>query len=141
MDDRLNRVWVVLRWTFGLVPIIAGVDKYFNLLTNWEQYLSPMIPRITQIAPSVFMHVVGVIEILAGILVLTRFTRWAAYIVTAWLICIALNLIVQGRFFDVAVRDLVMSVAAFSLAQLTEVRERAVVDQKSLQTSKARAIA
>lgn len=69
------------------------------------------------------MHIVGVIEIIAGIVVLSRFTKIGAYVVTVWLVAIALNLVTMGKFLDIAVRDLGLAVAAFSLAQLTAVRE------------------
>lgn len=125
-DERLDNTWWVLRWTFGLVPIVAGADKFFNLLTNWEQYLSPLAPRLTHIPATTFMHLVGVIEMAAGVLVFTRLTRWAAYIVAIWLVGIAMNLLTQGRYFDVAVRDIVMAISSFALARLTEVRAEAI---------------
>jgi len=108
----------LLKLTFGIVPIVAGLDKFTNLLTNWSAYLgnnTAMIPFDVQ----TFMKIVGVIEILAGILVLTR-TLIGAYVVMIWLICIALQLLIGGHYFDVAVRDLVMAVGAFTLAQLTK---------------------
>lgn len=126
-DTRLNESWWTLRLAFGLVPIVAGLDKYFNLLANWEMYLNPLVPRLVHLSAPSVMHIVGVIEIVAGILVLTPFTRLAAYVVMAWLCAIALNLIVQGHFLDVAVRDVVLAMAAFVLAKLTEVRESATV--------------
>jgi len=107
-----------LQLTFGIVPIVAGFDKFTNILTNWTDYLSINMRTILPVDPSVFMKLVGVIEIMAGILVLAR-PRIGAYVVMAWLICIAVQLIAGGPFFDVAVRDLVMSVGAFTLAQLT----------------------
>jgi hypothetical protein len=106
-----------------LVPLLAGLDKFLNLLTNWEMYLNPLIPRILHLSATSFMHIVGVIEIVAGILMFTRFTRYAAYIVMVWLWAIALNLIAQGRFLDIAVRDILISIGAFALAKLVEVRE------------------
>jgi uncharacterized membrane protein YphA (DoxX/SURF4 family) len=125
-DDKLNSTWWTLRIALGLAPILAGLDKYFNLLTNWEAYLHPAVPQLLHVPAVTFMHVVGVIEIVAGIIVLSNFTRLGSYIVMAWLIGIALSLVIQGRYFDVAVRDLLISVAAFSLAKLTEVREAAL---------------
>jgi uncharacterized membrane protein YphA (DoxX/SURF4 family) len=128
-NSRLDHAWWALRIALGLVPILAGLDKFFNLLTNWEMYLNPLIPRILHLAPATFMHLVGVIEMVAGILVLTRFTRYAAYIVMLWLWAISLNLLVMGRFFDIAVRDITISVGAFALAKLTEVREMGVAGE------------
>jgi hypothetical protein len=103
-------------------PLLAGLDKYFNLLTNWEMYLNPLIPRVLHISPSTFMHIVGGIEIIAGLLVMSRFTRYAAYIVMVWLLAISANLVAQGLFLDIAVRDIELSLGAFVLARLTEVR-------------------
>jgi uncharacterized membrane protein YphA (DoxX/SURF4 family) len=123
LDQRLDKSWWTLRLVYGLVPIVAGLDKFTNLLTDWTQYLSPLVVRALPFSPQAFMGIVGVIEIAAGILVLTRMTRIAAYVVSAWLVAIALNLLTTGRYFDVAVRDLVMAVGAFVLAKLTESRE------------------
>jgi uncharacterized membrane protein YphA (DoxX/SURF4 family) len=122
-DNRLNTTWWALRALFGFVPIAAGLDKFFNLLTNWEAYLNPIAIKIVPVSPTTFMHIVGVIEIVAGIVVLSHFTKLGAYVVTAWLLAIALNLLTMGKFLDVAVRDLGLAVAAFSLAQLTAIRE------------------
>jgi uncharacterized membrane protein YphA (DoxX/SURF4 family) len=121
---RLNSAWWTLRIGLGVGPIVSGIDKYFNRLTQWDMYLSPLAPRMLHISAGSFMHVVGAIEIVVGILVLTRFTRYAAYIVMVWLWAIALNLITQGQFLDVAVRDIEISLGAFALAKLTEARER-----------------
>ena len=131
LDPRLEYARRSLWIGLGLVPLLAGLDKFFNLLTNWEMYLNPMIPRLLHISPVSFMYIVGVIEIVAGILMFTRFTRYAAYIVMVWLWAISLNLIMQGRFFDIAVRDLMISVGAFALAKLTEVHESGTVVETS----------
>ena len=118
----LDAPWWALRITFGLVPIVAGLDKFTNLLVDWKQYLNPFAERLLPVSASTFMMIVGVIEILAGILVLSRWTRLGAYLVSAWLVTIALDLVTAGRYLDVAVRDLVMAVGAFTLARLTEAR-------------------
>ena len=105
-----------LRLTFGIVPIVAGLDKFTNLLTHWSDYLGnnkSMVPM----DPETFMKVVGVIEIIAGIIVFVR-TVVGAYVVMAWLMCIAIQLLISGHYYDVAVRDLVMAVGAYTLAQL-----------------------
>ncbi len=114
----LTKVQTVLKLTFGLVPIIAGADKFTNLLTDWPQYLNPSLASILPFSPHVFMMIVGVIEILAGIIVLAK-THIGAYIVSAWLVLIALTLLAGGKFLDVAVRDLVMATQAYSLARIT----------------------
>jgi uncharacterized membrane protein YphA (DoxX/SURF4 family) len=121
-DERLDRVWWLLRLTFGLVPIVAGLDKFLGLLADWEAYLGPLARSLLPFEASTFMKVVGVIEIAAGALVLSRHTRLGAYVVSAWLVAIALQLLTTGRFLDVAVRDVVMAAAAFSLGQLDALR-------------------
>jgi uncharacterized membrane protein YphA (DoxX/SURF4 family) len=123
IDNRVNSSWWTLRIAYGVVPIVAGLDKFTNLLTDWTQYLSPLATRVVPVSPATFMHIVGVIEIVAGMLVLTKLTRFAAYLVSAWLVAIALNLVSTGHFLDVAVRDLMMALGAFTLARLTEARE------------------
>lgn len=108
-----------LKFTFGIVPIVAGLDKFTNLLTHWSDYLDN---NLVPIDPSVFMKIVGVVEIVAGLIVLTR-TLVGAYIVMAWLTLIALQLVISGHYFDVAVRDLVMAIGAYTLAQLTKMQQ------------------
>jgi uncharacterized membrane protein YphA (DoxX/SURF4 family) len=122
MDERLDRGWWLLRIGLGVGPILAGLDKFFNLLTNWEMYLNPLAPGLLHLQPSTFMHIVGVVEIVVGVAVLTRYTRYAAYVVMIWMWCIAANLLSQGAFFDIAVRDVEISLGAFALAKLSEVR-------------------
>jgi uncharacterized membrane protein YphA (DoxX/SURF4 family) len=107
-----------LRLTFGIVPIVAGLDKFSNLLTHWPDYLNASLAGILPMSAMAFMKIVGIIEIVAGIIVLMR-PLIGAYIVMAWLICIALQLITGGHYLDVAVRDLVMAMGAFTLAKLT----------------------
>lgn len=138
LDARLNQIWKILKLAFGLVPIVAGLDKFTNLLTNWTQYLNPLATSLVPVSPATFMHIVGVIEIVAGVIVLSKFTRLGAYIVMAWLVAIALNLIFMGRYLDIAVRDLVLALGAFSLARLTEVREGAAARDRRPSTVSTR---
>jgi uncharacterized membrane protein YphA (DoxX/SURF4 family) len=133
MDPRINGSWWALRIAFGVVPIVAGLDKFTNLLTNWEQYLSPLVTGLLPVSPATFMRAVGIIEIAAGILVLSKLTRWGAYVVAAWLTAIAIELLTTGRFLDVAARDLVMAVGAYTLARLTEAREADTVPARRRQ--------
>lgn len=123
-DGRLNVSWWALRIGVGLGPIIAGVDKYFNKLTDWSMYLSPLATKVVPVSANTFMHVVGVVEIIAGLIVLSRWTKIGSYIVMAWLLCIAVNLLTMGMFYDLAVRDVEIAVGAFVLSQLTAVREQ-----------------
>jgi len=124
-DSRLNSAWWALRIALGVGPIIAGVDKYFNKLTDWSMYLSPIATRIIPVQATTFMRVVGVVEIIAGIIVLTRWTKIGSYIVGLWLLAIVANLLTTGMFYDLAVRDTEIAVSAFALSQLSSVREQA----------------
>jgi uncharacterized membrane protein YphA (DoxX/SURF4 family) len=125
MDPRLNSTYWALRIAFGLTAFLAGLDKFFNLLARWEDYVSPLVRSLLPFSATTFMHIVGVIEIAAGLIVLFNVTRFGAYIVMAWLIAIALALLTNGKYFDIAVRDLVMAVGAYSLGRLGEIRETA----------------
>jgi uncharacterized membrane protein YphA (DoxX/SURF4 family) len=125
MDQRLNSVFWSLQIAFGLTAFLAGLDKFFNLLTNWEQYASPMVVGLLPISASTLMKAAGVIEMLAGVVVLAGMTRLGGYVVAAWLVLIALSLVSSGHYLDVAVRDLVMAIGAFALARISEVREGA----------------
>jgi uncharacterized membrane protein YphA (DoxX/SURF4 family) len=122
-DSRLNASWWALRLGVGLGPIIAGVDKYFNKLTDWGMYLSPLVTKVVPVSATTFMHVVGVIEVIAGLVVLSRWTKIGSYVVMLWLLGIAVNLLTTGMFYDLAVRDVEIAVGAFALSQLTAVRE------------------
>jgi uncharacterized membrane protein YphA (DoxX/SURF4 family) len=107
----------LLRITFGIVPIVAGLDKFTNILTHWENYLNPSLAGMLPFAPHTFMLIVGVIEIIAGIIVLAK-PVIGGYIVAAWLTLIAITLLAGGNYLDVAVRDLVMAIGAFSLSRI-----------------------
>ncbi len=122
-DSRLNASWWALRIGVGLGPIIAGVDKYFNKLTDWGMYLSPLATKIIPVSDKTFMHVVGIIEIIAGLIVLSKWTKIGSYIVMLWLLGIVVNLLTTGMFYDLAVRDVEIAIGAFALSQLTAVRE------------------
>ena len=119
----LNRAWWALRIGLGVGPIVTGVDKFFNKLTDWTMYLSPVATKVVPVSAATFMHVVGVVEIVAGILVLSRWTKWGAYVVMAWLLGIAVNLVTTGMFNDLAMRDVEIAIGAFALAQLSAWRE------------------
>jgi uncharacterized membrane protein YphA (DoxX/SURF4 family) len=127
MDKRLDSAWWALRLGLGLGPFLAGLDKFFNILANWEMYLSPLAPKVVPVSAATFMHVVGVVEMIVGLAILTRWTRLGAYVAMLWLIAIAINLVTTGMFFDLAVRDLEIAIGAYTLARLTEVREAAGV--------------
>src|SRR5215204_1471891 len=96
---------------FALAPVIAGVDKFTNVLTNWEQYLAPAVVQMLPVSGHTFMLAVGVIEIVAGLGVFFM-PRVFAYVVSAWLVGIVLNLLLAGQYLAVALRDLGLAVGA-----------------------------
>lgn len=118
-NKKLHGIHSLLRIVYIVVPIVAGIDKFTNFLVQWKEYLNPFLLRISPFSANTFMHIVGVIEIIAGIIVLAQ-PRIGAYIVSAWLATISITLILSGNYLDVAVRDLVMAIGAFTLARVTE---------------------
>lgn len=121
-SQSLTQIFTLLKYTFAIVPIVAGADKFTNLLTHWEQYVNPSIAGLLPFSTSVFMMMVGVIEIIAGIIVLKK-AEIGGYIVAGWLTMIALTLLIGFNYADVAVRDLVMAIAAFSMAKISKIIE------------------
>lgn len=124
MDKRLNTPWIALGLGIGLTATLAGADKFFNLLADWGSYVSPLAARLLPVSTGTFMGVVGVIELAVGVSILAGWTRIGAYVASVWLLAVAANLVAAG-FYDIAVRDVVMSLAAFTLARLAEVHEGA----------------
>lgn len=110
-------IFNLLKLTFTVVPIVAGLDKFFNILCDWTQYINPMMLDLLPFSGATFMMIVGVIEIIAGILVFMK-PKVGGLIVSAWLTLIALSLLVGWNYADVAIRDLVMAISAFSMARL-----------------------
>lgn len=137
MDSRLDSTILTLRIAFGLTAFLAGLDKFLNLLTNWEQYVSPFTLQVLPLSAGALMRVAGVIEMIAGIAVLSGLTRLGGYVIAGWLTAIALSLVFSGRFLDVAVRDLVMALGAFTLARLSEMRATSTQAVPSLRTHTA----
>jgi hypothetical protein len=132
-DQRLNLSWWALRIGLGVGPIVTGIDKYFNKLTDWTMYLSPLATKVVPVSAATFMHIVGVVEIIAGLVVLSRWTKLGSQIVALWLLGIAFNLLTTGMFYDLAMRDVEIAIAAFVLWQLSAVRA-----QQSLATASQR---
>lgn len=124
IDNRLNVSWWALKIGLGVGPIITGIDKFFNKLTDWTMYLSPLATKSVPVSAATFMHIVGVVEILAGIVVLSRWTRIGSQVVALWLLAIAVNLLTTGLFYDLAMRDVEIAIGAFVLSQLSAVREQ-----------------
>lgn len=116
--DPARQAFMLLRTVFTIAPIAFGLDKFFNILTDWPHYLAPIVTDIVPITGQQFMYVVGVVEIVAGLLVLFK-PRWGALIVAIWLAGIIINLLVYPGYFDVALRDFGLFVAAIALFRLT----------------------
>ena len=121
MDARLNTPFRLLQIGLGLTATLAGLDKFFNLLADWGSYVSPAAASLLPIDVSTFMAIVGVIELGVGVAILAAAPRLGAYVASAWLLLVAGNLAIAG-YFDVAVRDVVMSIAALTLARGLEVQ-------------------
>lgn len=108
---------------FIVLPIAFGLDKFANVLTNWEAYLAPSVVGMLPFSASTAMLIVGVIEVAAGIMVAIK-PRYAAYVVALWLGGIIVNLLIYSGFYDVALRDFGLLVAAVALAQLARSYDR-----------------
>jgi uncharacterized membrane protein YphA (DoxX/SURF4 family) len=115
-DPAYQAFWL-LRITFTIAPILFGIDKFANVLVNWEQYLAPWIHDLSPLSATHTMYVVGVIEIIAGVAVAIK-PRYAAYIVAAWLAGIVINLLTYSGYYDVALRDFGLMLGALTLARL-----------------------
>ena len=109
----------ILHVGFTVAPILAGLDKFFHLLVNWDQYLPGVVASASPIQPHTLMLVVGVIEIVAGIGVWLK-PRIFAYVVAAWLVVIIINLLLIPGYFDIALRDFGLFLAALALARLSQ---------------------
>lgn len=133
----LDAVYQPLRLTYGLVPLLAGLDKFLGLLADWPAYLSPSVAALVPLSDDHLLQAVGIVEIAVGLMVLTRWTRLGAWIAMAWLILIALNLATIGAL-DIAVRDLAMAVGAYSLARLSTEREQAAAPATAASAAVAR---
>jgi uncharacterized membrane protein YphA (DoxX/SURF4 family) len=110
-----RQAYHVLHLAFVVAPIVAGLDKFAMLLTDWTRYLAPQVAAI--FPPRGFMHVVGVVEVVAGLLVAFK-PRIGAYVVAAWLAGIIINLLLTGTYFDIALRDLGLCLGALALGRL-----------------------
>jgi len=108
----------ILHFGFFLAPLIAGIDKFFDKLVQWDMYLSPLVSRLVQHHDHTFMQVVGVVEIVAAIGVLIK-PRFFAYVVSLWLLGIIVNLLLCHQFYDIALRDFGLSLGALALGRLS----------------------
>ncbi len=119
----LIRAWWLLRVGLGLGILVAGLDKFAGVLTDWSMYLSPAIERLLPFGGPAFLRAAGVVEVLIGLAILTRWPRRGAYLLSAWLAVVAFNLAVSGHFWDLVLRDVEIALSAFTLGRLTAWQE------------------
>jgi uncharacterized membrane protein YphA (DoxX/SURF4 family) len=115
--DPAYQAFLLLRVAFTVAPILFGADKFANILVNWEKYLAPWIRDLSPFSATGTVHIVGVVEILAGLAVAIK-PRYGAYLVAAWLGGIVINLLTYSGYYDVALRDFGLMLAALTLARL-----------------------
>ncbi len=122
-EMKLRSLWYVLKITYGLMFIVVGIDKFFNILEHWEKYISPLLLPYLPISVMHFMYMLGIFEIIIGFMILTKATRLGAYLALILQLCIVIDLISMGYglYYDDAVRDFVIAVGAYSLVRLTEI--------------------
>jgi uncharacterized membrane protein YphA (DoxX/SURF4 family) len=118
-DPAYQAFWL-LRVAFTVAPILFGLDKFANVLVNWEKYLAPWIRDLSPLSATHTMYVVGVIEIAAGVLVAIK-PRYAAYLVAAWLGGILVDLLTYSGYYDIALRDFGLMLGALTLARLASI--------------------
>jgi hypothetical protein len=119
VPDPARQAFRILHAGFVVAPVLAGLDKFLNVLVDWERYLAPVATDVLPVGARTLMVVVGVVEIAAGVLVALR-PRIGGYVVAAWLWAIIVNLLVAGGFYDIALRDFGLSLGALALARLAE---------------------
>jgi hypothetical protein len=119
VPDRARQAFRILHLAFIVAPILAGLDKFFDVLVDWDRYLAPVVTDVLPFSADTIMVVVGVVEIAAGVLVAVR-PRIGGYVVAVWLWAIIVNLLVAGDFYDIALRDFGLSLGALALARLAE---------------------
>jgi uncharacterized membrane protein YphA (DoxX/SURF4 family) len=140
MHTRLKNPTNALRIAVGSMATLAGLDKFFNILADWGSYVSPAATQLLPFSPDVLMWVVGVVEFAVGVSILTAWPVIGASAASAWLLLVSLNLVLGGHF-DIAVRDAVLSIAAFTLARLIQSRNELEVRQASPATVRHHRIA
>jgi uncharacterized membrane protein HdeD (DUF308 family) len=118
VDSPSYQAYQILHIAFTVAPIVAGIDKFFHFLVNWDLYVAPIVTRTFHLSAHTFMLGVGVIEVIAGLVVAIA-PRIGGWIVGLWLCGIIINLLVMGAYFDIALRDLGLALGAFALARLS----------------------
>ena len=128
MDPRVQTSAQAMRLAIGLMATLAGIDKFFNILVDWGSYVSPLAAQLLPFSTDAFMWIVGIVEFAVGISILTALPVVGSYVASAWLLLVALNLTLGG-YFDIAIRDVVLSIGAFSLARLIQLRDQVEITE------------
>ncbi len=119
---KIIHTWLILKYTYGLTFIILGIDKFFNFIAPWEQYVSTYMLTHVPVSAPIFIMGIGTLEIFLGILILAQWTRTGAYFILLWLLTFAVNLFAMRAHYDIALGSIVIAVGAFTLARLTTVK-------------------
>jgi hypothetical protein len=114
--------WRLIRYSYGAVVLLAGLDKVFatNLIVEWPKYVSPFVAGLLPFDIPTFLFIIGLVEVIVGILLFTRYTVLASYLSVVWLVLISINLLMIGGYLDIAIRDLLLAVGAFAAGQLAQ---------------------
>src|SRR5258706_9324796 len=122
-ENKFNSMWTIARYIYGLVPILIGADKFAFFIVNWNIYVSPFVASYFPIM--YFVPIVGIIEIVAGLLILTKYPRFGTYLVAAWIGLVIINLFMIGDMYDIILRDVAITFGYIVFGKLTELKETA----------------
>ncbi len=122
-ENKFNNTWIISRYVYGLVPILIGADKFAFFIVNWNIYVSPFVASYFPIM--YLVPIVGIIEIVAGLLILTKYPRFGAYLVAAWIGLVIVNLFMIGDMYDIILRDVAIAFGYIVFGMMTEIKETA----------------
>ena len=122
-ENKFNFLWTISRYIYGLVPILIGADKFTFYIVDWNIYVSPFVASYFPIM--YFVPAIGIIEIVAGLMILTKFPRFGAYLVAAWIMAVIINLCMIGDMYDIILRDIAIAFGYIVFGMMTEIKEEA----------------
>jgi hypothetical protein len=122
-DNKFTTMWTLSKYVYGLVPVLIGLDKFCFFIVNWNMYVSPFAASMVPII--YLVPIVGVIEIAAGLLILTNWPRFGAYLVATWIGIVIVNLFMIGGMYDIILRDVAIAFGYIMFGMLTELKETA----------------
>ena len=125
-ENRFNKLWLALKYIYGIVAIIIGTDKFFFYIVDWNIYVSPLVPLYLPLTIALnIVPIVGIVEIIAGAIILSKYTRFGAFLVATWIGVVILNLLTIGGIYDIILRDVAILVGYVTLGILTKIKETA----------------